>query len=71
MNCPRCKKIYQSIVDTQHISFDAKRRRIECLECGYRWTTIEIIIPDGRTPLRVNRFLRQVLPIMDAAMDRQ
>lgn len=51
MNCPRCKKDNDRVVDSRS-SADGSviRRRRECLECFLRYTTYERI---EETPLRV------------------
>ena len=48
MRCPKCTSIEDKVVDSR-ISREGKniRRRRECLECGHRYTTTEVIVRDG------------------------
>lgn len=41
MKCPKCKSFNQHIVDSRTESSCVKRRR-ECKDCGYRFSTTEI-----------------------------
>ncbi len=51
MNCPRCKKDNDRVVDSRaSLEGSVIRRRRECLECCLRYTTYERI---EETPLRV------------------
>jgi transcriptional repressor NrdR len=51
MNCPRCKKDNDRVVDSRSsLEGSVIRRRRECLECFLRYTTYERI---EETPLRV------------------
>ena len=41
MNCPRCHK-ETKVIDSRLVDWNTQReRRRECLECGYRFTTVE------------------------------
>ncbi len=45
MKCPRCKKTDVKVVDSRTIKEGAGvRRRRECIDCGYRFTTIEEVL---------------------------
>jgi transcriptional repressor NrdR len=48
MRCPKCTSIEDKVIDSR-ISKEGNtiRRRRECLECGYRYTTIENLVRDG------------------------
>ncbi len=48
MRCPKCTSIEDKVIDSR-ISKEGSsiRRRRECMECGYRFTTTESIIRDG------------------------
>ena len=48
MRCPKCTSIADKVIDSR-ISKEGNtiRRRRECLECGYRYTTIENLVRDG------------------------
>lgn len=48
MRCPKCTSIEDKVIDSR-ISKEGSsiRRRRECTECGYRFTTTESIIRDG------------------------
>ena len=41
MKCPDCSSTVSSVLETRRYDHSNRRRR-ECLECGYRWTTMEI-----------------------------
>lgn len=44
MKCPKCGKIESKVIDSRAVKDDtAIRRRRECAECGYRFTTYEYI----------------------------
>ena len=47
MRCPKCTSIEDKVVDSR-VSKEGNtiRRRRECAECGYRYTTIEGIMPE-------------------------
>ena len=46
MRCPKCACLDDKVVDSRAVKEGAGvRRRRECLSCGYRYTTIEGIIP--------------------------
>ncbi|MGC4074550.1 MAG: transcriptional regulator NrdR [Nibricoccus sp.] len=48
MRCPKCTSIEDKVIDSR-ISKEGSsiRRRRECTECGYRFTTTESIVRDG------------------------
>lgn len=48
MRCPKCTSIEDKVVDSR-ISKEGTsiRRRRECTECGYRYTTLESFVRDG------------------------
>ena len=48
MRCPKCTSIEDKVIDSR-ISKEGStiRRRRECLECGYRYSTTEMLIRDG------------------------
>ncbi|HQO09156.1 MAG TPA: transcriptional regulator NrdR [Clostridiales bacterium] len=44
MKCPKCSKIDSKVIDSRVVRDDtAIRRRRECTDCGYRFTTYEYI----------------------------
>lgn len=44
MKCPRCSSIDDRVIDSRAVrDGEATRRRRECSECGYRFTTYEFI----------------------------
>jgi len=45
MNCPKCKTENLSVIDSRDTDEKSVRRRRECLDCGYRFTTYERIEP--------------------------
>jgi transcriptional repressor NrdR len=48
MRCPKCTSIEDKVIDSR-ISKDGAtiRRRRECLECGHRYSTTEVLVRDG------------------------
>lgn len=48
MRCPKCTSIADKVIDSR-ISKEGNtiRRRRECLECGFRFTTTENLVRDG------------------------
>jgi transcriptional repressor NrdR len=48
MRCPKCTSIEDKVIDSR-IARDGNntRRRRECLECGYRFTTSEALVRDS------------------------
>ena len=48
MRCPKCTSIEDKVVDSR-VSKEGNtiRRRRECAECGYRYTTIEALVRDS------------------------
>lgn len=54
MNCPRCHFYDTKVIDTRLRESDTIRRRRECRDCGYRFTTFEREErPEDREPLPV------------------
>lgn len=45
MICPKCKSEKLSVIDSRDVDEKAVRRRRECEECGYRFTTYERVEP--------------------------
>lgn len=41
MQCPKCGSESLSVIDSRHTGNEIRRRR-ECVECKYRFTTYEI-----------------------------
>lgn len=41
MECPKCKRIDNDVIDSRQGLYGWRRRR-SCLGCGYRWTTYEL-----------------------------
>jgi transcriptional repressor NrdR len=48
MRCPKCTSIEDKVIDSR-ISKEGStiRRRRECLECGHRYSTTEVLVRDG------------------------
>lgn len=42
MICPKCKKGLTTCIDSRPSKETAIRRRRKCIDCGYRFTTIEV-----------------------------
>jgi transcriptional repressor NrdR len=53
MRCPKCTSIDDKVIDSR-ISKEGStiRRRRECLECGYRYSTTEVLVRDGLVVLK-------------------
>jgi transcriptional repressor NrdR len=53
MRCPKCTSIDDKVIDSR-ISKEGNtiRRRRECLECGYRFTTTESVVRDGLSVIK-------------------
>jgi transcriptional regulator NrdR len=53
MRCPKCTSIDDKVIDSR-ISKEGStiRRRRECLECGYRYSTTETLVRDGIVVLK-------------------
>ena len=43
MRCPACDSEKSRIIDTRPIAFSRRRRRYECLSCGFRFNSIEYV----------------------------
>ncbi len=47
MKCPKCGVNNDKVIDSRSIKDDSGvRRRRECLNCGYRFTTTEGVVPE-------------------------
>jgi hypothetical protein len=74
MTCPECHAAKGDVIDTRESSDATEiRRRRECVQCGYRWTTYERSVPPpGMDEVELSRAtslveqalrrLKQVLP---------
>ena len=53
MRCPKCTSIEDKVIDSR-ISKEGNtiRRRRECLECGHRFTTTEVLVRDGMVVIK-------------------
>ncbi len=69
MRCPKCTSIEDKVIDSR-ISREGStiRRRRECLECGYRYSTTELVVRDGVTVLLVEQNARSALGIADVGV---
>lgn len=48
MQCPKCAYAETKVLDTRNAHNDqAIRRRRQCLQCGYRFSTIETMLREG------------------------
>jgi transcriptional repressor NrdR len=45
MDCPKCRKDNTGVVDSRDVDGETVRRRRECLDCKYRFTTYERVEP--------------------------
>ena len=47
MNCPKCKSCQRMTTDSRPNEYHTiRQRRYKCLDCGYRWSTVEILRDD-------------------------
>lgn len=44
MICPACSSTNLYCIDSREMRGNKRRRRHECLDCDYRFTTVEIIV---------------------------
>lgn len=53
MRCPKCTSIEDKVIDSR-ISKEGStiRRRRECLECGHRYSTTEIVLREGMVVIK-------------------
>lgn len=53
MRCPKCTSIEDKVIDSR-ISKEGSsiRRRRECLECGHRYSTTELLVRDGMAVIK-------------------
>lgn len=42
MICPKCKNNNDMVIDSRNHAHSIRRRRV-CVECGYRYTTVELL----------------------------
>lgn len=42
MNCPNCQSTSHGVIESRKRSNTEIRRRRECTDCAWRWTTIEV-----------------------------
>ena len=56
MRCPKCTSIEDKVIDSR-ISKEGSsiRRRRECLECGHRYSTTEMLVRDGVVVIKRDR----------------
>lgn len=52
MDCPKCHKAELTVIDSRDVDNDSVRRRRECDNCGFRFTTYEKIEPIKITVLK-------------------
>ena len=45
MNCPKCGYGWSNVIDSRPVE-NGKRRRRECVGCGFRYTAIEISVEE-------------------------
>src|SRR5260221_457255 len=81
MRCPKCTSIEDKVIDSR-ITRDGNntRRRRECLECGHRFTTTELLVRDSmvvikrasrQEPFHRDKLLRAPLPGHDLYLAQQ
>lgn len=60
MNCPRCKSENTKCVDSRP-SNTAVHRRKKCMDCNYRWNTMEITVDRHKELLKAEAYLEDLL----------
>lgn len=60
MNCPKCGNSLASCIDARQKNDTIYRRR-KCVECGYRYSTIEITIDENKRLIEVEKSLKELL----------
>jgi transcriptional regulator NrdR family protein len=48
MKCPKCDGLTHVLMSRFRSGKHTTNRRRECLQCGHRFTTIELIVPSKR-----------------------
>lgn len=56
MTCPKCQSVRHAVRETRRCVNGTKRRRIECMECGHRWTEWD----GARPPRRIDGVTRRL-----------
>lgn len=46
MNCPKCSSTTLRVLITNNRLSDQMVRRRQCAECGHKWFTVEMAVPD-------------------------
>ncbi len=55
MRCPKCGSNHDKVIDSRSINEDSGvRRRRECLDCAYRFTTVEEVVPEELRVIKRN-----------------
>lgn len=65
MRCPKCKSYNQRIVDSRPANNTVKRRR-ECLDCGFRFNTVEF---SNETLQEYEEDIERVLAVLSKAKE--
>ena len=60
MNCPKCRSGNIDILDSRRHEDCVKRRRM-CLDCGFRYSTIEINVDEYKTMQEKVNFLHTLM----------
>jgi hypothetical protein len=51
MHCPHCQSENIKVIRSEHRpEKNSTNRRIQCLDCNQRFTTIEFVVPEGLRP---------------------
>lgn len=61
MNCPKCGAL-SKVIDTRLHDSGGIRRRRSCLECGYRWMTLELDYNAVRITAQIAKIFAQARP---------
>lgn len=59
MKCRACESTRHAVLSTRHGDMQVRRTR-ECLDCGHRWTTVELYADSATTMERAKEFVMNI-----------
>lgn len=60
MQCPKCANTLASCIDSRQKNDTIYRRR-KCMECGFRYSTMEITLDENNRLREVEKSLKELL----------
>ncbi len=67
MKCPCCSSSLVKVLGSRHTDKDSVTRQRTCTTCNYRWSTVEIIVPNEvcyyKPDLRSGNYHWHILPL--------